>query len=164
MFDCLFVANFPFQFSPLANNKKYILTKEIAEKKLRRMALEICERNYAEQQLVLIGIKENGRVVAEKIKLYLQDIFKGEIFITALTLDKKKPAAVTVVPVIDFNGKTILLVDDVANSGKTMLYALKPLLEAYPKKIQTLALVERTHKSFPVNVDYTGLSVSTTLD
>ena len=56
------------------------------------------------------------------------------------------------------------MIDDVANSGKTMLYALKPLLDQYPKKIQTLALVERTHKTFPVQVDYIGMSVSTTLD
>jgi len=56
------------------------------------------------------------------------------------------------------------LIDDVANSGRTMLYALKPLLEKLPKKIQTLALVERTHKSFPVDVDYVGLSVSSTTD
>ena len=65
---------------------------------------------------------------------------------------------------MDFNDKTIVLIDDVANSGRTMLYALKPLLLQLPKKIQTLALVERTHKSFPVDVDYVGLSVSTTTD
>ena len=57
----------------------------------------------------------------------------------------------------------IVLVDDVANSGKTILYSLKPFLEFHPKKIQTLALVERTHKIFPVNLDYKGLSVATTL-
>ncbi|MEO7490269.1 MAG: phosphoribosyltransferase family protein, partial [Ferruginibacter sp.] len=67
-------------------------------------------------------------------------------------------------PAMDFNGKIILLIDDVANSGKAMLYALKPFLETHPKKIQTLALVERTHKSFPIDLDYVGLSFSTTLD
>lgn len=128
------------------------------------MALEICERNYTANQLVLVGIKENGIIVAEKIRLYLKGIFKGELFITTLSLDKKNPSTVTVSPLIDFNDKTVLLIDDVANSGKTMLYALKPLLEQHPKKIQTLALVERTHKSFPINADYIGLSVSTTLD
>ena len=65
---------------------------------------------------------------------------------------------------MDFNDKAIILIDDVANSGRTMLYALKPLLQQLPQKIQTLALVERTHKSFPVDVDYVGLSVSTTAD
>ena len=143
---------------------KYILSKETAEKKLRRMALEVAERNYGEPQLVLVGIKDNGSIIAEKICNYLKPIFTGEVIVTTLSLDKKMPGGITILPEIDFNNKVILLVDDVANSGKTMLYALKPFLETYPKKIQTLVLLERTHKSFPINVDYVGLSISTTLD
>jgi len=146
------------------DNKKYILTATVAEKKLRRMALEIAERNYDETQLILIGIKGSGSVIAKKISDYLKENFKGEILLLELGIDKRKPAAVTLSQQIDFNDKAIVLIDDVANSGKTMLYALKPLLEFYPKKIQTLALVERTHKIFPVDVDYVGFSVSTTLD
>jgi len=128
------------------------------------MALEVAERNYGEQQLVLVGVKENGSIIANKVSNFLKDVFKGEVIVVTLALDKKHPAAITIEPNIDFNNKVILLIDDVANSGKTMLYALKPLLESYPKKIQTLALLERTHKSFPIDVDYVGLSISTTLD
>lgn len=146
------------------NNKKYILSAEVANKKLRRMALQVVEQNYNEPQLILIGIKKNGTVIAKKICQYLKEIFSGEIIVLELTIDKKKPAAITLSVEMDFNDKTILLIDDVANSGRTMLYALKPLLEQLPKKIQTLALVERTHKSFPIDVDYVGFSVSTTLD
>lgn len=145
-------------------DKKYILSKETAAKKLRRMAMEVAERNYGEPQLVLMGIKENGVIIARNISRHLQGVFKGEVIVASLSLDKRKPAAVTIAPDFDFNGKVILLIDDVANSGRTMLYALKPLLETYPKKIQTLALVERTHKSFPVLVDYVGMSISTTFD
>lgn len=141
--------------------KKYILTKEIADKKLRRMALEICERNAGESELLLIGIKESGIAVAEKICSYIKNAFTGTITVQALSIDKKLPADVEVSPQTDCNNKVVILIDDVANSGRTMLYALKPLLGAFPKKIQTLALVERTHKSFPVDIDYTGLSVST---
>ena len=148
----------------MSDNKKYILSAAVAEKKLRRMALEIAERNYNEPQLILIGIKDNGMVIAKKISEYLKANFKGEVIVAELGIDKKKPAAVTLSLAIDFNDKTIVLIDDVANSGRTMLYALKPLLDQYPKKIQTLALVERTHKTFPVAVDYVGFSVSTTLD
>lgn len=142
--------------------KKYILSKEIANKKLRRMALEVVEQNYDEPQLVLVGIKENGIVIAGKIAAYLADTFKGEVIVASLTLDKKQPAAITIEPVIDFSNKVVILIDDVANSGRTMLYSLKPLLQAYPKKIQTAALVERTHKSFPIALDYVGFSISTT--
>jgi pyrimidine operon attenuation protein/uracil phosphoribosyltransferase len=145
------------------SNKKYILTATVAEKKLRRMALEIAERNYNEPQLILIGIKDNGAAIAKKTGQYLKENFKGEVIVIELTIDKRKPGAVVIQPTIDCNGKVIILIDDVANSGKTMLYALKPLLDQYPKKIQTLALVERTHKTFPVDVDYVGISVSTTL-
>lgn len=145
-------------------NKKYILSAEAANKKLRRMALQVVEQNYNAEQLILIGIKKSGTVIAEKIRQYLKDIFSGEVIVLELSLDKKKPAAVTLNKTIDFTDKTILLIDDVANSGRTMLYALKPLLEYLPQKIQTLALVERTHKTFPVAVDYVGFSVSTTTD
>ena len=146
------------------SNKKYILSKEIAGKKLRRMALEIVERNYNEPQLTLIGIKENGVFIANKIAEYLKETFKGNIEVIELTLDKKHPATIELSKELDFNNKTIILIDDVANSGKTMLYALKPLLQQYPKKIQTLALVERTHKTFPVAVDYVGISLASTIE
>ncbi|MFT3680818.1 MAG: phosphoribosyltransferase family protein [Ferruginibacter sp.] len=146
------------------DKKKYILSKEIAVKKLRRMALEIVENNYAEPQLVLLGIKGSGIVIAAKLAAFLQESYKGEVVVTTLSIDKKQPGVIRIEPSIDFNGKVVILVDDVANSGKTMLYSLKPLLDTYPKKIQTAALVERTHKSYPVALDYVGLSVSTTLD
>ncbi len=144
--------------------KKYILTRQVADKKLRRMALQVAEQNCDAVQLILLGIKENGIVIAHKIRTYLLEVFSGEISVVELSLNKKEPTLVSLDPAMDFNGKSILLIDDVANSGRTMLYALKPLLETFPKKIQTLVLVERTHKSFPIDVDYVGLSISTALD
>ncbi len=144
--------------------KKQILTAEVANKKLRRMALQVVEQNYNETEILLIGIKTNGTVIAQKVSEYLKEIFTGKLTVLELSIDKKNPLTISLDNKIDFTGKTILLIDDVANSGRTMLYALKPLLEQLPKKIQTLALVERTHKSFPVDVDYVGFSVSTTED
>lgn len=147
----------------MAGTKNYILTNEIADKKLRRMALEICERNYNESELLLLGIKGSGMIVAEKISHYIKAAFKGVVTVHSLEIDKKAPGMVQISPYADCNNRVVILIDDVANSGKTMLYSLKPLLDSYPKKIQTLALVERTHKSFPIDIDYTGLSVSTGL-
>lgn len=128
------------------------------------MALELVERNYDEPQLVLIGIKENGVVIADKLANHLKDVFKGEVIVAALTINKKLPGEVIIEPSIDFNNKVVVLIDDVANSGRAMLYSLQPLLKTHPKKIQTAALVERTHKSYPIALDYVGLSISTTLD
>jgi len=144
--------------------RKQIMTAEVANKKLRRMALQVVEENYNETQLILIGIKSSGSVIAAKIGQYLKEVFSGEVIILELSMDKKNPLNISLDSDMDLNDTTIVLIDDVANSGRTMLYALKPLLNQLPKKIQTLALVERTHKSFPVDVDYVGFSVSTTLD
>lgn len=146
------------------SNKKYILDAAVAGKKLRRMALEIAERNDGEPELLLLGIKENGIVIARLISEYLASVFTGKISVIELSMDKKKPVSIDIHPDVGFDGKVVILADDVANSGRTMLYALKPLLEQFPKKIQTLALVERTHKTFPIDMDYVGISVSTTLD
>lgn len=143
---------------------KMILNKTTADKKLRRMALEVAERNYKINSLILIGIRENGIFIAHKIAFYLKQVFAGDIKVIDLWLDKKDPGEIRLSENIDFNGKTILLIDDVANSGRTMLYALKPLLLQKPRQVQTLALVERTHKKFPIAVDYIGLSISTTMD
>ena len=77
--------------------------------------------------------------------------------------NKNEPTNVSLSKTFDFNGKIIVVIDDVSNSGKTLLYALKPFIVSHPKKIQTLVLVERTHTSFPVRPDYVGLSIATTL-
>jgi pyrimidine operon attenuation protein / uracil phosphoribosyltransferase len=154
----------PFQRVFKMGNKKYILSKETAAKKLNRMALEVAERNYDEKQLIFIGIRDHGLVIAQKVAEHLKTVISAEIIVLDLSLDKIKPSSIALQPTFDFNDKVIVLIDDVANSGKTMLYALKPLLEFYPKKIQTMALVDRTHKTFPIEVDYVGISISTTTD
>ena len=145
--------------------KNYILTQEVAEKKLRRMAYEIMENNSGELQLILAGIRGSGSIIARNIQQQLQEI-AGDRLVTRLitiSLDKKKPGVVTLSESLPFDDQVIIVIDDVANSGRTLLYAMKPFLEAYPRKIESLVLVERSHKAFPVQPDYTGLSLSTTL-
>ena len=80
-----------------------------------------------------------------------------------VSLDKKNPTTVEISRPLDFKNKVVILIDDVSNSGKTLLYAIKPFLDTSPKKIQTLVLVERSHNTFPVKPDYVGLSVATTI-
>ena len=147
----------------MATDKKYILSKEVAEKKLRRMAYEILENNIDEKGIILAGIRESGSVVAKVIQEMLGEISSIKTELITITLDKKEPSDVSLSKTVDFNGKVIVLIDDVSNSGKTLLYALKPFIAFHPKKIQTLVLVERTHTSFPVRPDYVGLSIATTL-
>ena len=143
--------------------KKYILDQSVAEKKLRRMALEIIENNADEQQIILAGIRESGSVVAKCMQQYLSEISGLATEVISISLDKREPKEVSLSKKMDFTNKVIILVDDVANSGKTLLYALKPFLDYQAKKIQMLVLVERSHNNFPVRPDYVGLSISTTL-
>ena len=144
--------------------KNFILSADTARKKMQRMAYEIIERNMDEQQIMIAGIKDSGVIIARKIKTFLQDIFNGEIIVMEINIDKKNPKKISIPGGFNFENKVIIITDDVANTGKTLLYALNPFLDFYPKTIQTWVLVERSHKKFPVSPDYVGLSVSTALD
>ncbi len=143
--------------------KNYILSPEVAAKKLKRMAYEILENNFGETRFILAGIRESGTVIAKCIQELLVEIAGLKTELITVTLDKKNPKTVTLDKPIDYQQEVIILIDDVSNSGKTLLYALKPFLDWSPKKIQTLVLVERSHNAFPVKPDYVGLSVATTL-
>ena len=143
--------------------KNLVLDKERISRKLRRMALEVAEQNIEEKQLLIAGIEGNGEIVAKCLANDLKELAGMDTDSITIRLNKKDPMEVSFDRSIDLNNKVIIIVDDVANTGKTMLYALKPFLNAHPKKIQTLVLVERSHKLFPIQTDYVGLSITTTL-
>lgn len=144
--------------------KNYILTAEAANQKLKRLALEIAEQLLDQpEELIIIGIKSSGLVIAQKVGELLKQYISVPVKIIDASLDKSKPVEIALSEPADFNNKNVLICDDVANSGKTLLYILKPLLNYHPKRIQTLVLVERMHKLFPVKPDYVGLSIATTL-
>jgi pyrimidine operon attenuation protein/uracil phosphoribosyltransferase len=144
--------------------KNYILSQEVAEKKLRRMAYEILENNSGEQQLILAGIRDNGSAIARTIQRMLAEIASSlSTRLISISLDKRNPGPVTLSETLPFDDQVIIVIDDVAMSGKTLLYAMRPFLDYHPRKIESLVLVERTHKTFPIQPDYTGLSLSTTL-
>ena len=147
----------------MAESKNYILDQSLAEKKLRRMALEIIENNAGENGVILAGIRDRGSVVAKCIRKLLSEVGPLPADVISISLDKDVPKEVNLSKAIDFNDKVIIVVDDVANSGKTLLYAMKPFLDFQPRKIQTLVLVARSHNSFPVHPDYVVLSIATTL-
>lgn len=143
-------------------NKNVILTQDAIEKKIERIAYEIYEHNYDEPSIILAGIWDRGSILTQKIAAHLKRIAPFKTEIIEVKLDKLKPGAVEISHEIDFTDKVIVLIDDVANSGRTMLYALKPFLQYLPKKIQTAVLVDRRHKSFPLSVDFVGYSLATT--
>lgn len=143
-----------------------ILNKQDIARKLTRIAYQILENNYEEEELFLLGIIETGVVVAERIKV---EIFKInptiQVNIIAIRISKTSPVGNISysVPIEILQDKVVILTDDVGNSGKTLFYSLQPLMTILPKKIQIAVLVERTHKLFPVSADFVGLSLATTI-
>lgn len=144
-------------------SKSAILNRNAVKRKIKRMALEIAEQNAGEKDLVIAGIIGNGVVVAKSIAAELQKIVDSHVTIATIELNKKAPLEVSITPDITLQDKVIIMADDVANTGRTLFYALKPFLQVYPKKLQTLVLVERSHKLFPIQTDYAGLTIATTL-
>ncbi len=143
-----------------------ILNERQIQQKIQRLAIEILENNYEEGKIILAGINNNGYRFAELLRAELQQLNKVKIIMTRIRLNPAAPLAEAIevdMPLAELANKTIILIDDVANTGRTIFYACKPLLEILPKKIEVAVLVNRTHKSFPIKVDYVGLSLATTL-
>jgi pyrimidine operon attenuation protein/uracil phosphoribosyltransferase len=147
----------------MAKESILILDEERIKWKLQRMAYEIWEHNSKEKSITLIGIQGSGLAVANALAERLREISKLQVNIITLKINKRKPVGDEIVIGEDISGQSVVLVDDVANSGKTLLYALRPILDHELKKITIAVLVDRKHKSFPVSPDIVGHSVATTL-
>lgn len=141
----------------------FVLDKEVAYNKIQRMAYEILERNFDETELIIAGVKQSGLVIARIVHDYLKPVFPGTLSVLEITIDKKSPRDCALSEEMNFDDKVVIVTDDVSNSGRTLLYAVKPFLEYYPKKIQTLVLVERSYQQFPLSPDYVGMSIATAL-
>ncbi len=145
-----------------------ILDDRQIRQKIRRIAIEILERNFGEPEIILAGLNNNGVGFARFLLDELLPIApKGvKISLTRIRLNPANP--VEYEPAIDMpaealRGKPVIIVDDVANTGRTIFYAVQPLLEVIPKKVEVAVLVDRKHKLFPIKADYVGLSLATTL-
>lgn len=146
--------------------KTLVLNERQINQKLDRIAYEIVENNFDEESLFLVGIKGNGFEIAKELAEKLNKIGQQNICVFELSIDKKKPLEHPIeieMDLTELDHQTIILVDDVINSGRTMQYALMKLLERPTKKVKTVALVDRKHRSFPIRCDYVGLTLSTTL-
>lgn len=147
----------------MKNSGTLILSPQQIELKLQRMVYQIWEQNANQTEMVMIGIAQNGSVLAKILADKLQSISPIKVKLIELTIDKVNPLHQLPSISEDLNGKSVLLVDDVANSGKVLLYALKPVLSYFPAKINMAVLVDRKHKAYPINPDIVGHSISTTL-
>lgn len=144
-----------------------ILDQKQIKSKIKRLAYQIIEQYIDKNQLCLIGINNNGRFLQDQIHRAITKIdkdFKVELYQIQLS-----PAAPLDHP-ISINtelkhlvGKNVIIVDDVANTGRTMFYAASIFHNVLIKSLKICVLVDRMHKSFPISVDFVGLSLATTM-
>ncbi len=145
-----------------------ILDDRQIRQKIKRLAIEILERNFGEKEIILAGLNNNGLGFAQLLLTELSPLLPEGMAIT-LTRIRLNPANPTEydpyieMPEEDLRRKNIIIVDDVANTGRTVFYAVQPLLKVLPQRVEVAVLVDRKHKSFPIKADYVGLSLYTTL-
>ena len=145
-----------------------ILKDRQIRQKIRRIAIEILERNYGEPEIILAGLNNNGLGFAQLLLAELEAVAPPDVrfVLTRIRLNPANPVEYdpeVELPADALRNKAIVLVDDVANTGRTIFYAVQPLLKVLPKKVEVAVLVERQHKSFPIKTDYVGLSLATTV-
>lgn len=143
-----------------------ILDRIQIQQKIKRLAIEILENNFEEKTIVLAGINKKGTGFARLIEKELQAITDIKIQFVTITLQPANPLSAPIEldnPVETLKGKTIIIIDDVANTGRTIFYACKPLLDIIPKKLEVAVLVDRKHKTYPIYPKYVGMSLATTL-
>jgi pyrimidine operon attenuation protein/uracil phosphoribosyltransferase len=148
------------------SNKTLILNNEQISQKINRIAYQIFEDNHSEEEIVIVGIVNNGFLFATKLAKQIAKISKINITLVELTINKENPltnvSKMNISPEA-VNNKVVILVDDVLNTGKALIYGVKYLLDFPVKKMSTAVLVDRNHKKYPIGTHYVGLSLSTTL-
>lgn len=147
------------------SNKTPVLNHVSIMQKIKRIAYQIYEFNYSEKEIVFVAIEKQGVILAERIKPILEDISGTKVDLLSLKINKKSPLN-NVELAGDgklLNNKSVILIDDVLNSGQTLIYAAKHILNYKVKSLTTVVLVDRLHRKFPIKADFVGLTLSTTL-
>ena len=146
-------------------NQSIILNNQQINHKVKRIAFQIYENNINEKTIILAGIAKNGFILAEKFKNALEEISDIKVVLCRVRINKKSPLdkIETSIEASEYRNKSLVLVDDVLNSGTTLMYAVKHFLEVPLKQFKTAVLVNRNHKKYPIKADFKGLSLSTSL-
>ncbi len=161
-----FSMNSPPLLAETSMTQTLILSSKQIQQKINRLAYEIYENNYDEKEIIIAGIQDNGYMFAKRIADVLKKISPIQIRLIAIKINKKNPLSEEIrVDITDkeLKNKVIVLVDDVLNSGKTMIFGAKPFLTTAVKRLITVVLVDRGHNRYPIKADFVGLSLSTTL-
>lgn len=143
-----------------------ILKHEQIQHIIRRIAYQIYEANVEEKRIIIAGITGGGLEFARKLQRVLKKITGAEIALCQVTMDKSDPlnsGVTTSMQASEYKNASIVLVDDVLNSGSTLIYGVHHFLKTPLKRLKTAVLVNRNHKKYPVKADFKGISLSTSL-
>ena len=143
-----------------------ILTQKQTLQKIKRIAYEVYENNFQEEEIILAGIFDKGYLFAQLLQQELNAISPLKSTLVKVSLDKLAPLQSDIHLDCDtsvLRNKVVILLDDVLNTGRTLVYSLKPFLNIEIKKIRTAVIVYRNHKQFPISADYVGYALSTTI-
>lgn len=147
-------------------SRTLLLNDHQIQQRINRIAYQIYEDNFEEQEIVVIGIWQNGYLLAEKLVKAINSICSVRTHLFELHIDKnnqvEKEVSISATREM-MAGKSIILVDDVLNSGKTLIYAMKAVLDIDTRKIRTVLLVDRDHKRYPLMADFVGITLSTAM-
>ena len=146
-------------------DKKKILDYKSIKKKIRRISLQIIESNIEEDEIIIAGIDINGFIIAKKISQEIRKISDINIKLCNVKIDKKNPLndISTSLNFEEYQNKYIVVIDDVLNSGATLMYSVKYFLNTKIKVLKTAVLVDRNHKKYPIKANFKGLSLSTSI-
>jgi len=146
-------------------SRTVILKHTAIANKIRRIAYQIYEVNANEKEIIIAGIERKGFVLAERIAKELKTISNLKVQLCNIKINKKEPLEAIEASLDSgaYINKSVILVDDVLNSGSTLMYAVRYFLATPLKQLKTAVLVDRNHKKYPIKVDYKGLSLSTSI-
>lgn len=143
-----------------------VLSHQQVQDKITRIAWQIFEEFHSQEEVVIAGIARRGYSLAQLLKTELEKISHLKIDLRELKLNKDQPLQdpVQINPSHEnFADKNIVVVDDVLNSGATLIYGVRYFLGFKVRSMSTAVLVDRNHKRYPVKADFKGLSLSTSL-
>ncbi|MDZ4758027.1 MAG: phosphoribosyltransferase family protein [Bacteroidota bacterium] len=143
-----------------------IMHHQQVEQKLNRLAWQVYEKNTEEPVILLAGIAQRGYAIAQRLESYLASISNIKIELLKITVDKEKPSNETTIldkDIATLSNSPVVVVDDVLNSGRTLVFALTPFIKNKHPQISTLVLVDRNHRRFPMHADFVGMSLATTM-
>jgi len=153
---------------------KEILNSKDIERAIKRIAHEIIERNKGMENLCLIGIQRGGVILAKKLAAEIESVEGGRVEVGSLditfyrddfNIKRQQPTAKVTDITFSLTDKTVILVDDVLFTGRSIRAAMDALIDfGRPASIQLAVLIDRGHRELPIRADYVGKNIPTALN